>query len=145
MKFTTGAVIGWIVTTTSSTTSAFVPATFVGRRSNSNRIALSSSTTTTTTSAEEAATNKPRTKKEARLNFMKSERFHRQGFKEVRNKVEDDVKGKFYSELVGELKESNYLIEKDGVKVYLAKVRTKGTGQFCCCCWRWHAVLQPEH
>jgi 4-hydroxy-3-methylbut-2-en-1-yl diphosphate reductase len=64
-------------------------------------------------------------KKEDRLNFMKSERFHRRGFKEVRDKVESAVQEQFQSSLVDNLKSSNYVIQKDGVKVYLAKVRQK--------------------
>ena len=64
-------------------------------------------------------------KKEDRLNFMKSDRFHRRGFKEVRDKVESAVQEQFQSSLVDNLKSSNYVIEKDGVKVYLAKVRER--------------------
>jgi 4-hydroxy-3-methylbut-2-enyl diphosphate reductase len=64
-------------------------------------------------------------KKEDRLNFMKSERFHRRGFKEVREKVESAVQEQYQSSLVADLKSSNYVINKDGVKVYLAKVRHK--------------------
>jgi hypothetical protein len=64
-------------------------------------------------------------KKEDRLNFMKSDRFHRRGFKEVRDKVESAVQEQFQSSLVDNLKASNYVIEKDGVKVYLAKVRNE--------------------
>jgi len=65
-------------------------------------------------------------KKQDRLEFMKSDRFHRRGFKEVREKVENVVQEQFQSSLVDDLKSSNYLIEKDGVKVYLAKVRVQG-------------------
>lgn len=62
-------------------------------------------------------------KKEDRLNFMKSEKFHRRGFKEVRDQVESAIQQQFQSDLVNDLKSSNYVVEKDGVKVYLAKVR----------------------
>lgn len=62
-------------------------------------------------------------KKGDRLKFMKNERFHRRGFKEVREQVESSIGEQFQSNIVDELKSSNYLIEKDGVKVYLAKVR----------------------
>lgn len=65
--------------------------------------------------------SKPRTKKEGRLGFFKSEQFHRKGFKEVREDVEDTIKNQYQSSLVDDLKSSNYVIEKDGVKVYLAK------------------------
>lgn len=61
-------------------------------------------------------------KKEDRLNFMKSENFHRRGFKEVRDQVESSIQEQFQSPLVNDMKTSNYLIERDGVKVYLAKV-----------------------
>ena len=56
---------------------------------------------------------------------MKSKQFHRQGFKEVRQKVEGTMSEQFKSELVEQFKQSNYVIEKDGVKVYLAKVCVK--------------------
>jgi 4-hydroxy-3-methylbut-2-en-1-yl diphosphate reductase len=63
-------------------------------------------------------------KKDERLRMMKSKQFHRQGFKEVREKVEGTMSEQFKSELVEQFKNNNYVIEKDGVKVYLAKVRT---------------------
>ncbi|CAJ1955159.1 unnamed protein product [Cylindrotheca closterium] len=65
--------------------------------------------------------SKPRTKKEGRLGFFKSEKFHRKGFKEVRDNVEDTINEQYQSSLVDDLKSSNYVIEKDNVKVYLAK------------------------
>eukprot|EP00526_Cylindrotheca_closterium_P011959 CAMPEP_0113618402 /NCGR_PEP_ID=MMETSP0017_2-20120614/9313_1 /TAXON_ID=2856 /ORGANISM="Cylindrotheca closterium" /LENGTH=460 /DNA_ID=CAMNT_0000527899 /DNA_START=58 /DNA_END=1440 /DNA_ORIENTATION=- /assembly_acc=CAM_ASM_000147 len=68
-----------------------------------------------------AEESKPRTKKEGRLGFFKSENFHRKGFKEVRDNVEDTIKDQYQSSLVDDLKSSNYVIEKDNVKVYLAK------------------------
>lgn len=64
---------------------------------------------------------KPITKKAGRLGFFKSEQFHRKGFKEVREDVEETIKTQYESSLVDDLKSSNYVIEKDGVKVYLAK------------------------
>lgn len=62
-------------------------------------------------------------KKEDRLAFMKSDQFHRRGFKEVRPQVEKDIEDQFQAKLVNDLKESNYMIENQdaGVKVYLAK------------------------
>jgi 4-hydroxy-3-methylbut-2-en-1-yl diphosphate reductase len=62
-------------------------------------------------------------KKEDRLNFMKSQQFHRRGFKEVRTQVEQDIEHQFQAQLVNTLKESNYRIENKeaGVTVYLAK------------------------
>ena len=65
------------------------------------------------------------TKKEERLRFMQSDRFYRKGFKEVREAVEDVMGEQFKSSTVNELKSSNYVMERDGVKVYLAKVRVK--------------------
>ena len=62
------------------------------------------------------------TKKEERLRMMKSDKFFRQGFKEVREQVEDTMGQQFKSEIVDDLKSSNYVMERDGVKVYLAKV-----------------------
>lgn len=70
---------------------------------------------------EEASTST--TKKEDRLRFMKSNQFYRKGFKEVREDVEKTMQDQFKSELVDDLKASNYMVERDGVKVYLAKVR----------------------
>jgi hypothetical protein len=53
---------------------------------------------------------------------MKSEQFHRKGFKEVRDKVEATMGEQFESTLVKDLKSSNYVVERDGVRVHLAKV-----------------------
>lgn len=53
---------------------------------------------------------------------MKSEQFHRRGFKEVRDKVENTITDQYQSEVVDDLKASNYIIERDNVKVHLAKV-----------------------
>lgn len=63
------------------------------------------------------------TKKDERLRMMKSDQFHRKGFKEVRDSVEATMQQQFQSDIVKDLRQSNYLMEKDGVKVYLAKVR----------------------
>jgi len=52
---------------------------------------------------------------------MKSEQFHRRGFKEVRDKVENTITDQYQSEVVDDLKASNYVIERDNVKVHLAK------------------------
>jgi len=60
-------------------------------------------------------------KKEARLAFMKNQQFHRRGFKEVRDKVEQDVQTQYNSDLVQELRDNKFVIDRDGVKVYLAK------------------------
>lgn len=72
---------------------------------------------------EEAATKN--TKKEDRLRMMKSDQFHRRGFKEVREGAEQRLEDEYMSPLVKDLKTSNYVMERDGVKVYLAKVRER--------------------
>lgn len=74
---------------------------------------------------EEAATKN--TKKEDRLRMMKSDQFHRRGFKEVREGAEQRLEDEYMSPLVKDLKTSNYVMERDGVKVYLAKVRERET------------------
>ena len=107
MKFTTAA----LVAAMAGTASAFVPA--------SQTRAFVQSKLFSTAEAED--TKKSRTKKEDRLKFMKSDQFHRRGFKEVRDQVEQTVQDQYESEIVGELKTSNYVVEKDGVKVHLAK------------------------
>jgi 4-hydroxy-3-methylbut-2-enyl diphosphate reductase len=73
---------------------------------------------------EEASTSTSASKKEDRLRFMKSSQFYRKGFKEVREDVEQTMQNQFKSDVVDELKSNNYVIERDGVKVHLAKVRT---------------------
>lgn len=52
---------------------------------------------------------------------MKSDQFYRRGFKEVRKEVEDDMQEEYKSNLVEELKSNNNVIERDNVRVYLAK------------------------
>jgi 4-hydroxy-3-methylbut-2-enyl diphosphate reductase len=75
-----------------------------------------------TTQAEQE--ERARTKKEERLRFMKNEQFHRKGFKEVREGVEKTMGTQFESELVEQFKTNDFVIERDGVKVHLAKVRS---------------------
>lgn len=104
MKFAGATVLAIAATTVG----AFAPKAIVQRSAN----VLYSTT-------EE--TPKPKTKKEDRLSFMRSEQFHRRGFKEVRKEVESTIQDQFQSPLVDDLKTNNYVIEKDGVKVYLAK------------------------
>jgi 4-hydroxy-3-methylbut-2-enyl diphosphate reductase len=74
-----------------------------------------------TTEDAAAVSEKIPSKKEDRLRFMKNKQFYRKGFKEVRDDVEKTMQEQFKSELVDDLKESNYVIERNGVKVYLAK------------------------
>ena len=68
-----------------------------------------------------------RSKKDERLRFMKNEQFHRKGFKEVRENVEEIMKGQFNSGLVNDMKTSQFVMEREGVKVHLAKVRLVDT------------------
>lgn len=68
-------------------------------------------------STEERAASK----KEERLRMMKSPKFYRQGFKDVREGVEKNMDEQFKGEVVQELRNSNYVMERDGVKVFLAK------------------------
>eukprot|EP00563_Minutocellus_polymorphus_P001175 CAMPEP_0181042504 /NCGR_PEP_ID=MMETSP1070-20121207/12186_1 /TAXON_ID=265543 /ORGANISM="Minutocellus polymorphus, Strain NH13" /LENGTH=472 /DNA_ID=CAMNT_0023120723 /DNA_START=86 /DNA_END=1504 /DNA_ORIENTATION=- len=78
----------------------------------------------TTEEAAPAATEeeeRKRTKKDERLRMMKSDQFYRKGFKEVRTDVEDVMEDQFKSELVDDLKASNYVVEREGVTVHLAK------------------------
>lgn len=70
----------------------------------------------------EAQQERSATKKEDRLRMMKSPQFYRKGFKEVREQVESDMEQQFQAPIVKELKDNNYLIDRDGVKVHLAKV-----------------------
>lgn len=72
-------------------------------------------------SSTEAPEKKKPTKKAQRLEYMKTDQFHRRGFKEVREDVEKSMDEQFKSQLVDELKTNNFVIEKDGVKVHLAK------------------------
>lgn len=73
------------------------------------------------TQTEDAA--KELTKREERLRMMKSDQYYRKGFKEVRGMVEETMESQFQSDIVKDLKSSNYVMEKDGFKIHLAKVR----------------------
>jgi 4-hydroxy-3-methylbut-2-en-1-yl diphosphate reductase len=77
---------------------------------------------TTEDQATEQEQQRAVTKKEQRLRMMKSPNFYRQGFKEVRGDVEQVMGSQFKSGIVDDLKSSNYVMERDNVKVYLAKV-----------------------
>lgn len=107
------------------------PAAFLARSrcaSDLGNLALFS----TAEDVEAPATKQP-TKKEQRLRMMKSDRFHRKGFKEVRDGVETSMKQQYQSSIVKDLKTSNYLLEKDGVKVYLAKVGMIAIARYATC------------
>ena len=115
-----------------TTTEAFVPSAFIGRTPSSSYsssliLQQSSASTSSSSSAAAAAQDEVtrKSKKAERLRFMKSDQFHRQGFKEVREKVESTMGEQFESTLVKDLKSSNYVVERDGVRVHLAKVRQR--------------------
>jgi 4-hydroxy-3-methylbut-2-enyl diphosphate reductase len=120
MKFSSTTVAAVLATSAVfvSLSEAFSPVSTVSRRSS----ALYSTTEkdSAKTISQGGTMSK---KKEDRLQFMKSEQFHRRGFKEVREKVEQDIEQQFQAQIVNDLKSSNYVVEnKDaGVKVYLAK------------------------
>ena len=118
MKFTSSAVISALFL--ASGAAAFNPSV-VGPivRSHDASSALFSTTEETAATEEK---RKP-SKKDDRLRMMKSEQFYRRGSKEVRDDVEDVMEEQFKSKLVDEMKTSNYVVERDGVKVHLAKVR----------------------
>mmetsp|Transcript_27865 Transcript_27865/g.39162 ORF Transcript_27865/g.39162 Transcript_27865/m.39162 type:complete len:458 (-) Transcript_27865:238-1611(-) len=61
------------------------------------------------------------TKKQERLRFMKNEQFHRRGFKEVRSGVENTMDAEYKSDIVDTMKANEYVLQRDGVKVHLAK------------------------
>lgn len=98
---------------------AFAPTHNIQRR---HIVVRSSQQQFSTTNAEAVPTeSRPPTKKEKRLEYIKSPTFHRQGFKEVRDNVEKSMGEQFKSGLVDELKSNDYVITKDGVTVHLAK------------------------
>lgn len=80
-------------------------------------------TTTTSDNVEEEQEEQQRRKykKDDRLRMMKSNQFHRRGFSEVRDKVEGRMEEEYQSSLVKDMRSSNYIMERNGVKVYLAK------------------------
>ncbi|KAL7463761.1 hypothetical protein ACHAXS_004115 [Conticribra weissflogii] len=117
MKFSTNSIvaIAAIVASGAATTQAFTPSHYPHRTS----VSLYQSTEVSQESTP--TTEKKPTKKEKRLQYMKDPNFHRKGFKEVRPNVEKTMETQFKSPLVDELKTSNYVIERDGVRVHLAK------------------------
>lgn len=115
MKFTKAAILSLAV----GSGTAFTP--LVSRhREVATRLQQSTSTT-------EDAEAKASTKKEDRLRMMKSPRFHRRGFQDARDDAEQRLQEEYMSEVVKDLKASNYVMEKDGVKVYLAKVSIRNS------------------
>lgn len=119
MKFTSSAVLSALFLVSGA--SAFNPS--VGP---SSRHIRQSSSALFSTAEETAVEEKKPSKKDDRLRMMKSDQFYRRGFKEVRDDVEDVMEEQFKSTLVDEMKTSNYVVEREGVKVHLAKVRGWG-------------------
>jgi len=110
MKFSTSSVVA--IAALAGSAAAFAPSA-----QSLNRI--TSSLSMSTEVAEES--KKRVTKKEKRLQFMKTESFHRRGFKDVREGVEKSMEEQFKSQLVDELTSNDFVLERDGVKVFLAK------------------------
>jgi 4-hydroxy-3-methylbut-2-enyl diphosphate reductase len=110
MKFSNATVLALALV---STATAFQP------------IAVASRQAVMKLASSAAEVEEPRrvTKKDNRLRMMKSPRFHRRGFKEVREDAEQRLEDEYMSGMVKDLRTSNYVMERDGVKVYLAKVR----------------------
>lgn len=112
MKFPTASVVAVLCISTGS--HAFTPSITQQRtKALTTRVSMSST--------EAPPSEKKPTKKEKRLEYMKTDQFHRRGFKEVRENVENLMGQQFKSPLVDELKSNNFVIEKDGVTVHLAK------------------------
>mmetsp|Transcript_22040 Transcript_22040/g.25494 ORF Transcript_22040/g.25494 Transcript_22040/m.25494 type:complete len:466 (-) Transcript_22040:206-1603(-) len=102
-----------------SNASAFAPNTFVRTPSTGRNFNVEMAAGSEAQTAEENEVTRV-SKKSQRLGFMKSDQFYRNGFKEVRKDVEGLMEGQFKSTLVDELKEKEFVIERDGVKVHLA-------------------------
>ncbi|KAL7497932.1 hypothetical protein ACHAWT_009441 [Skeletonema menzelii] len=109
MKFSSSSVLAIAALAGSAT--AFAPSA-----RSLNRITSSLSMST-----EVAEESKKASKKEQRLKFMKTDSFHRRGFKDVREGVEKSMEEQFKSKLVDELTSNDFVLERDGVKVFLAK------------------------
>jgi len=116
MKFSTASVVAVTAFVSSTGTYAFTPSITQQQHK------IRSAPTLSMSAVEEATTEKQtQTKKAKRLQYMKTDQFHRKGFKDVREKVDKNMGEQFKSSLVDELKGNNFVIEKDGVKVHLAK------------------------
>nr|AYV97154.1 hydroxymethylbutenyl diphosphate reductase [Haslea ostrearia] len=113
MKYSASA-IATLVACMTSTSSAFAPSAF-------GVVARTSLEMSTTADDAVDAAEQKKNKKQERLRMMGSEQFHRRGFKEVREDVEETMNGQFKSSLVDDLRTNNFVIERDGVKVHLAK------------------------
>ena len=109
MRFTTAAVL----LLAAHGTEAFQPITVQPRTFS---VAVHQSTAATEDARAETS------KKNERLRMMKSEQFHRRGFTEVRKGVEETMEQQFQSSIVNDLRNNDFAMERDGVKVKLAKV-----------------------
>jgi 4-hydroxy-3-methylbut-2-en-1-yl diphosphate reductase len=117
MRFSASAVFAVLSATAAS---AFVPSI---HRHNAMTSRMETTAVKMSTVEQVEQNEKKVTKKEERLRFMKSDQFYRMGFKDVRKSVEGVMETQFKGKTVDELKSSNYVMQRDGVKVYLAKVR----------------------
>ena len=117
MKFSSAALSAVFLLGSYSNCDAFSP--IVQSAATATTSALYS--TTETTKKKGSSDGGMSQKKGDRLNFMKNPQFHRRGFKDVRPKVEDAMESQYKADLVEDLKTSNYVVEKEGVKMYLAK------------------------
>jgi hypothetical protein len=113
MRFTAAALALVVAASGTSCSTAFHPAVLSQNRVVKTQLHMSD------------VKDKPSTtsKKDERLRMMKSKQFYRKGFKEVRESVEQTMQEQFKSNIVDDLKSNNYVMERDNVKVYLAKVR----------------------
>jgi hypothetical protein len=77
-----------------------------------------------TTTDDQMSTNSysKGTKKQERRRIMATDSFHRMGFQDTREKAAETMKSEYQSELVADLKSNNFVMERDGVRVHLAKV-----------------------
>lgn len=128
MKFSTGAfaLFCMAMTTGKYGVSAFSPiivSPTTSTISTSTSSALYSTAEKASKPAATAPSNKMSAKKAERLEFTRNPQYHRRGFKDVRPDVEAEMASTYKSDLVESFKtkDSNYMVEKQGVKMYLAK------------------------
>ncbi|KAK4529822.1 hypothetical protein CCYA_CCYA02G0679 [Cyanidiococcus yangmingshanensis] len=68
-----------------------------------------------------AVAEPPLDKKQRRRQIMQSEKFNRRGFASTKEEAQGLMVGEFSSDLLKELRESAYVLERDGLTVLLAK------------------------
>mmetsp|Transcript_24424 Transcript_24424/g.35027 ORF Transcript_24424/g.35027 Transcript_24424/m.35027 type:complete len:464 (+) Transcript_24424:178-1569(+) len=102
----------------STTASAFHSAPTAFR--SVSRLSMSTSSSTEDQQTSSSSYSKGM-KKQERRRIMASDSFHRMGFKEVRPQAAETMKKEYQSELVADMKTSNFVMERDGVRVHLAK------------------------